>query len=100
MSYDESSYPVESVAIIGMTGRFPGAANLDEFWRNLRDGVESISFFTDDELKREGVDPSFLADPNYVKAKGILDDVESLDAAFFGFNPREAQVTDPQHRLF
>lgn len=93
-------YVGNEIAIIGMTGRFPGATNLEEFWRNLRDGVESISFFTDEELRAEGVDPAILSNPNYVKAKGLLKDAESFDAAFFGFNPREAQVTDPQHRLF
>jgi acyl transferase domain-containing protein/glutamate-1-semialdehyde aminotransferase len=97
---DDNTFGPRDIAIIGMTGRFPGANTLDEFWRNLRDGVESISFFTDDELRAEGVDPAVLSDPNYVKAKGILAGAESFDAPFFGFNPREAQITDPQHRVF
>ncbi|MEH2072612.1 MAG: SDR family oxidoreductase [Nostoc sp.] len=88
------------IAIIGMAGRFPGSKNIDIFWQNLRDGVESISFFTDEELISAGEDPSLLNDPNYVKANGILEDIELFDAEFFGFSPREAEITDPQHRLF
>ena len=88
------------IAIIGISGRFPGAKNVDEFWRNLRDGVESISYFTDQELESAGIDPVLLSDPNYVKAKGILKDAELFDASFFGFTPREAEIIDPQQRLF
>jgi acyl transferase domain-containing protein len=88
------------IAIVGMAGRFPGAKNLDEFWRNLRDGVESISFFTDEELISFGVDKNQLSDPDYVKASGFLDDIEMFDAAFFGYSPREAELIDPQQRIF
>ena len=91
---------LDKVAIIGMAGRFPGAKNIDEFWQNLRDGVESVSFFTDEELESSGVDSTVLSDPNYVKAGAVLEDVESFDARFFGFSPREAQIMDPQHRIF
>src|SRR5262249_6549457 len=91
---------IDGIAIIGMAGRFPGARNLNEFWQNLRDGVESISFFTDEELLVSGISPALMENPDYVKAKGILDDVELFDAAFFGFNPREAEITDPQQRIF
>jgi len=90
----------DEIAIIGMAGRFPGANKVDSFWENLRNGVESISFFTDEELISTGVDPSLLNDPNYVKASGILENIDLFDAAFFGFSPREAEITDPQHRLF
>jgi len=91
---------IEGIAIIGMSGRFPGAKNLGEFWRNLKDGVESVSFFSDEELESSGIDPSLLRDPRYVKAKAVLQDVELFDASFFGVNPREAEIIDPQHRLF
>lgn len=91
---------VDGVAIIGLAGRFPGAKNIDEFWRNLRDGVETISFFSDEELKASGVDQSLLDDPSYVKAHGAIEGVELFDAPFFGVNPREAEIMDPQHRLF
>ena len=88
------------VAIVGMACRFPGAKNVDEFWKNLEEGVESISFFTDEELMASGVPPYVLSDPNYIKAKGAVADVDLFDATFFGFNHREAQILDPQHRLF
>jgi len=88
------------IAIIGLAGRFPGAQSMDAFWNNLRDGVESITFFTDEQLLASGVSPEALNNPNYVKARPVLEDVELFDAAFFGFSPREAAAMDPQHRLF
>lgn len=88
------------IAIIGMSGRFPKARSLREFWHNLCEGVEAISFFTDEELIEAGVSPELLSTSSYVKAGSIINDIESFDAAFFGMNPREAQLTDPQHRLF
>jgi acyl transferase domain-containing protein/acyl carrier protein len=90
----------ESIAIIGMAGRFPGANNLDEFWRNLCEGKESISVFSRQELEEGGVETALLDSPEYVRARGILTDVEMFDAAFFGFSGREAQLMEPQHRLF
>ena len=91
---------MEGIAIIGMAGRFPGAASIDEFWRNLCEGVESISFFSDRELEASGIDPALFGNPNYVKAHGAMEGIELFDASFFGFNPREAEIMDPQHRLF
>src|ERR1051325_213939 len=79
------------IAVIGMAGRFPGASDIDRFWENLRDGVEAITRFSDEELRAFGVSADLLGDPNYVKAGAILDDVESFDAAFFGFNPRRSR---------
>ena len=90
----------DGIAVVGMACRFPGAKNIGEFWRNLRDGVESISFFSDEELEREGVEQAELSNPDYVKARGILDGVEDFDAHFFGLTPREAEMTDPQQRFF
>ncbi len=87
------------VAVIGMAGRFPGARNIEEFWNNLLNGVESISFFTDEELIEAGTDPQLLKEPNYVKAKGVLEDVESFDSTFFNYSPREAELMDPQFRI-
>jgi non-ribosomal peptide synthase protein (TIGR01720 family) len=95
-AFDDS----DEIAVVGMAGRFPGARNIEEFWSNLRDGVESISFFSEQELESDGVDESLLKDGRLVRAGGVLDDVELFDASFFGFNPREAEITDPQHRLF
>jgi acyl transferase domain-containing protein len=88
------------IAIIGMAGRFPGAPNIAAFWNNLRDGVESISSFTDEQLLASGVDPEALQSARYVKAGAILEGVELFDAAFFGFTPRAAAGMDPQQRLF
>jgi acyl transferase domain-containing protein len=96
----ETDYTGLEVAVVGMAGRFPGAGNLDEFWRNVSEGRETISFFADEELLLRGIDASLLQDPNYVKAEGVLADVELFDAAFFGLTPREAETMDPQHRLF
>ncbi|OJT19748.1 polyketide synthase [Archangium sp. Cb G35] len=89
-----------AVAIIGMAVRVPGASDVDGFWRNLREGVESIRFFSDEELKALGVDPASVHSPSFVKAAPVLDDVGRFDAAFFGYSPREAELMDPQHRLF
>jgi acyl transferase domain-containing protein len=90
----------ESIAIIGMAGRFPGAPNVRCFWEKLRDGENCITFFSEEELLAQGVPPDVLDDPLYVRARGILDDVAGFDAKFFGFSPREADITDPQQRLF
>lgn len=89
-----------SIAIIGMAGRFPGAKNLDEFWQNLKGGIRSITSFSDKDLLDAGVDPELLENPNYVKAGATLDDIELFDASFFGINPREAKMMDPQQRFF
>ncbi|HEX7733565.1 MAG TPA: beta-ketoacyl synthase N-terminal-like domain-containing protein [Ktedonobacteraceae bacterium] len=88
------------IAIVGMVGRFPGARNIDEYWRNVCAGVESIAFFSDQEALAAGIDPGLLNNPAYVKAYGVLDDIDLFDATFFGYSPREAQTQDPQHRLF
>jgi len=88
------------LAVVGMSGRWPKARGVEELWRNVRDGVECITRFTDEELLEEGVDPALLKNPNYIKAKGALEDYDLFDAGFFGFTPREAEITDPQHRLF
>ncbi|MDH3599288.1 MAG: polyketide synthase, partial [Candidatus Tectomicrobia bacterium] len=90
----------EGIAVIGMACRFPGAKTVEEFWQNLCDGVESIAFFSDDDLLAVGVDPALFHDPNYVKANGVLADIDQFDASFFGYSPREAEVMDPQHRFF
>ncbi|HSF43553.1 MAG TPA: amino acid adenylation domain-containing protein [Thermoanaerobaculia bacterium] len=88
------------IAVIGMSGRFPGARNPEELWQNLVQGTESITRFTDEELLAAGVPRSLVDNPDYVKAKGILGGVDLFDAAFFGLSPRGAELTDPQHRVF
>jgi acyl transferase domain-containing protein/surfactin synthase thioesterase subunit len=92
--------PARGIAIIGMACRFPGAETTAEFWQNLRHGIESVTFFADDELIAAGVEPSLLQIPEYVKASPILKNVETFDAAFFGYSPKEAAIMDPQHRIF
>jgi acyl transferase domain-containing protein/thioesterase domain-containing protein/acyl carrier protein len=88
------------IAVIGMAGRFPGASTVDTFWHNLRDGVESISFFSDEELRSVGIRADQLKNPKFVKAKGILQNIEWFDASYFGYTPREAEIMDPQQRIF
>ncbi|WP_330451541.1 MULTISPECIES: non-ribosomal peptide synthetase/type I polyketide synthase [unclassified Streptomyces] len=97
---DDNSMPADAVAVVGMALRVPGAETLEQFWDNVRGGVESIRFFTDEELLAAGVTAQDLADPAYVKAFGALEGVGDFDLRFFGFSPREAQMLDPQHRLF
>ena len=85
---EDHTHSAEAIAVVGMSGRFPGADNVGAFWRSLREGVESISTFGDD------------ARPGYVPRAGALDGIELFDARFFGYSPREAELMDPQQRLF
>jgi len=96
----EEQHSGTEIAIIGMVGRFPGAPDLEAFWRNLRDGVESIDHFTEEELLSHGIEEAAVVHPRYVKARGVVDGAELFDADFFGYSPREAEIMDPQHRLF
>lgn len=100
MSNDDTSDNLGEIAVVGMAGRFPGARGPEEFWRNLRDGVESISFYTEAELMAEGIADDLLRHPQYVRAGTLLPDIDMFDASFFGFTPVEAEITDPQHRIF
>ncbi len=96
-----STPPDESaVAVIGMAGRFPGAEDVEEFWQNLRDGKESIRFLSDEELLSRGLDPALLEDPSHVAAVAELARPDAFDARFFGFSHREAEILDPQQRVF
>lgn len=90
---------LQSVAIIGMAGRFPGAETIADFWRNIAEGVESVQDLDDQTLRELGIDASTLADPKYIKRTSRLRTVRGFDAAFFDINPREAEIVDPQHRL-
>src|ERR1700730_3500166 len=92
---------LEGIAIVGMSGRFPGAESVEEFWANLVAGRESISFFNDEDLAASGLDVAELKRRGqYVAARGVLKDADCFDAAFFGVNPKEAEVMDPQQRVF
>jgi acyl transferase domain-containing protein len=88
------------IAVVGYSCRFPGAPDAEQFWRNLRDGVESVTVLSDREIGDSGVDRATRRRPGYVRAAPVLDDVDKFDAEFFGFSPREARLMDPQHRLF
>ena len=90
----------EPIAIIGMRGRFPGASDLDTYWRNLADGVESIEILSEDDMRAAGIPDHISRLPGYVNASPVLDRIDEFDAEFFGFSARDASLTDPQHRLF
>ncbi|HYW08706.1 MAG TPA: beta-ketoacyl synthase N-terminal-like domain-containing protein [Longimicrobium sp.] len=100
MDQAENNASEFDVAVVGMSARFPGADDLAAFWSNLRGGVESITLFTPDELRAAGVPESLVRHADYVPAIGRLRDVESFDAAFFGYAPREAETLEPAHRIF
>ncbi|MEU6064801.1 amino acid adenylation domain-containing protein [Streptomyces sp. NPDC047082] len=89
-----------AIAIVGMSGRFPGAADVQAFWANLLAGQSGIAHPSDQDLAAAGVPPEVREDPAYVRATGALDGIEDFDAEFFGLTPREAQLMDPQQRLF
>lgn len=96
----ETAHNGLEIAIIGMAGRFPGADDIDTFWDNLVAARESIGQLDPDMLRANGVSEALLADPEYVKAGGVMADADCFDAGFFGFSPREAEVLDPQQRVF
>ena len=101
MSYADAYDPQDGIAIVALAGRFPGARDVEEFWENLVAGKETISHFAEDELEPSSpIDMEQRGDPSYVRARGILDGVELFDADFFKMSPREAEVTDPQQRVF
>jgi amino acid adenylation domain-containing protein len=91
----------DSIAIVGMAGRFPGARNVVEFWENLIAGKDTITRLTDEQLASAGYDPAAVRKlSGWVGARGIVEKPEWFDRGFFGISPKEAEVMDPQHRLF
>ncbi|UCH92667.1 MAG: amino acid adenylation domain-containing protein, partial [Candidatus Aminicenantes bacterium] len=88
------------IAVIGMAGRFPGARNTREFWDNLKNGVESVAFLTGEKLEGLGMDADAGNDPNYISAKARLQEIEYFDSFFFAYTPAEAEMMDPQTRIF
>ncbi|MCR8844313.1 amino acid adenylation domain-containing protein [Paenibacillus sp. SC116] len=89
----------QDIAVIGMSCKFPGANNMDEFWHNIVNGVESITTFTDEELLQSGIDADTLSNPKYVRAKGYLDGIEYFDSDFFDYPYQESNMMDPQIRI-
>ena len=92
--------PPRAIAIVGMSGRFPGAPTVRQFWQNLRDGVESLQTFSDAEQDAAGINATIRAMPGWVPRGTVLENADCFDATFFGVSPREAQIIDPQHRVF
>src|SRR5688572_9848982 len=97
---DDGGESGSDIAIVGMAARVPGARSLDEYWRNLRDGVEHVRRYTDEELIAEGESAERLRHPGYVRAGAPLEDMEMFDAEHFGIGPKDAAIMDPQHRHF
>lgn len=97
---DERPASRRAIAIVGMSGRFPGAPTLQHFWENLRSGVESLETFSDAELDAAGIGTAIRSLPGWVPRGTVLEHADCFDASFFGYSPREAQIIDPQQRVF
>lgn len=93
-------YAETDIAIVGMSGRFPGASDIETFWKNIRDGVDAGVWLDEEQLRAAGVTDEELADPNYIRVCHPIEDMAGFDAGFFGFSPREAAIMDPQQRHF
>ncbi|HSI10705.1 MAG TPA: amino acid adenylation domain-containing protein [Chthoniobacter sp.] len=100
MSDADATPNLEGIALVGLAGRFPGARNARELWKNLADGIESVAHFSDEELRDAGIPEDLTRNADYVRARATLDNADKFDAAFFGFTPRDAELTDPQQRVF
>jgi len=102
MSEDLTGTSMDSndIAVIGMACRLPGSTNPEGFWQNLKNGHESFTTLSDDELREADVSEADIANPNYVKGGMLLENMECFDAGFFGFSPQDARILDPQHRHF
>src|SRR5262245_4595022 len=88
------------IAVVGMAGRYPQAWNLEQFWKNLAEGRECITFFSEEELREAGISAELLARKEFVRAQGVCPGTFLFDASFFSYTPREAEFLDPQHRVF
>ncbi|KAA3617208.1 MAG: acyltransferase domain-containing protein [Calditrichaeota bacterium] len=88
------------IAVVGLAGRFPGAKNIDEFWQLLKSGKEGVTHFSEEELIEAGISEEVLKDPNYIKTRGIIENADLFDAYFFDMSPHEAEIMDPQQRVF
>lgn len=100
MVEEQETDEFERIAIVGMAGRFPKAESVDALWNLVKNKELGIRFLTDEELRDEGISEEQIADPDYVKAKGVLENVDLFDADFFSYTPREAEFMDPQQRFF
>ena len=100
MAREHEEYSGTEIAIIGLSGRFPKARSVEEYWQRLVAGEECITFFSREELEAAGVGAALLDHPDHVPAGAVIDDIDLFDARFFDFSPREAEITDPQQRIF
>lgn len=103
MKEAEKQNPMErgdSIAIIGLGGRFPSAGTIDTFWMKISKGHELIRELSDEELLEKGVSPELLKNDLYVKRSPDMGNIDGFDASFFGYTPREAELMDPQQRIF
>ncbi|MEO6053889.1 MAG: aminotransferase class III-fold pyridoxal phosphate-dependent enzyme, partial [Chthoniobacterales bacterium] len=101
MSANNEQNDLDGIAIIGMAGRFPGAADVDAFWKNLVDGKDTITRFSEEETEFSLLTENAVTrGEKFVRARGVLDNADKFDAEFFGIRPREAEIMDPQHRIF
>src|SRR5690554_1656334 len=89
----------DDVAVIALSGRFPGANTIGELWEVLLSGKETLKFFTEEELD-PSIPLSLRTDPFYIKARGVVDGADHFDPGFFGINPKLAELMDPQQRIF
>jgi acyl transferase domain-containing protein len=90
----------DAIALIGMAGRFPSAASIEEFWQNLANGVDSVRRIADGELTDLGIDRNYLDSALCSRAGALIDHADAFDPNFFGYSPGEAEVMDPQQRIF
>jgi phthiocerol/phenolphthiocerol synthesis type-I polyketide synthase E len=97
---NNAKYTGLEIAIVGMSGRFPGAKNIQEYWENIRDGKESIHYFSDEELRANGVDEFLINSPDYIKSSCVVENKDLFDSHFFNYTPQEAAIMDPQIRVF
>ena len=95
-----NKYTGLEIAVIGVSGRFPGAKNVNEFWKNLINGEESIGFLDEDELLEKGLNLEMINDEKYVNAVSTIDNPECFDTSFFNYLPQEARLMDPQTRIY
>lgn len=95
-----TKYSGLEIAVIGMAARFPNAKNIAQYWQNIQDGRDCISDFSDEELLNVGESPDLLHNSSYVKSGGYLADKNYFDYSFFDYKPNEAELLDPQIRIF
>src|SRR5689334_17693957 len=95
-----SNYSKKDIAVIGMSCRFAGADNIRQFWSLIRNGGELIHFYSKEELEEMGISKEQISRPDFIRARSVVADKTSFDHSFFGYTREEAQLMDPQIRIF